>query len=122
MDIVNHIQDNIKNQSASFTSDVQAILIAYNELLTSVKDIANVGGSRIFSQNRDLVESTSLEAYFYISNLWIQLDPISRMSKPQNLIQLTLIENQLKEAADKSGIVLIDLCKFALRIKPLIKR
>ena len=121
LDTINQIQHNIRNQSANFTINVQAILVTYNELLYSVKEVANAGSTRIFSRNRDLVESTSLEAYFYISNLWIALDPISRMLEPQNHIQLTLLENQLKDSAFRSGIVLIDLCKFAFRIKPLLK-
>ncbi|MGD0856496.1 MAG: hypothetical protein ABSA18_11925 [Dehalococcoidia bacterium] len=121
IDVINKIQSNIQTQSIRFTNDVQAILSAHDKLLASVKDVANVAGTRIFSENRDLVELTSLSAYFHTSNLWIELDALSRMLPPEDRAKMTHFENQLKESAIKCGVVLIDLCKFANRMKPLLK-
>lgn len=118
---IDQIQGALRNQSVNFSNGAQPVISSHSRLLESVKSIASIANTRLFDENRDLVVQSSLDAYFYVSNLWVILDPISGKPPIEARLQLTLIENQLKDSANCCGVVLMDLCKFANRMKPLLK-
>lgn len=119
---IERIQSNITSKSlitSNFTS-IQPIKIAYDALLIAVKDVLRTTSTSIFEGNEDLTKNVLFEAYFHVNKLAVKLNPINVPPTASLQTHLTGMEPDIKQAAIASGKVLMDLCRLADKIKPLI--